>query len=88
MVQKKTHKVIHRKKTSQGLAIAGLILNILVLPGLGSIVGGRTETGVWQLVLFLLSIPLMFILVGIPLAIGVWIWGVVTGIQMIQGAEP
>ena len=85
MADKKTQK--HGKKPSEGLAIAGLILNILVLPGLGSIVGGETQTGIWQIVLFILSIPLMFVLIGIPLAFGVWIWGLITGVRMIQEAQ-
>lgn len=80
------------------LAIIGLIVNIIILPGLGSIIGGRIKTGIWQLVLFvigcfiaLIGIPLSLILIGIPmvicgalLAFAIWIWGIVTGVQMIQ----
>lgn len=76
-----------KKKPSQGIAIAALLLNILVLPGLGSLIGGRTTAGVLQLVLFIIGIPLSFILVGIPLVIAMWIWGLVTGIQIIKEAE-
>jgi len=75
------------KKPSQGLAIAGLIINILVLPGLGTIIGGNTKTGVLQLVLFLIAIPLCFILIGIPLMIGVWVWALISGIQLVKDAE-
>lgn len=75
------------KKPTQGIALAALLLNILVLPGLGTIIGGRTTQGVWQLVLFIVSIPLIFILIGIPLAIGVWIWALVSGIQLVQEAD-
>jgi len=73
-----------KKRPSQGIAIAALILNILIFPGLGTLVGGRTKTGLWQLILAIISLPLMFILIGIPLFIGVWIWGLVTGIQLIK----
>lgn len=76
-----------KKKPSQGIAIAALLLNILVLPGLGSLIGGRTTAGIIQLVLFIIAIPLSFILIGIPLIIAMWIWALVTGIQLIKEAE-
>ena len=75
------------KKPSEVIAIAALLLNILVLPGLGTIIAGRTSTGTTQLVLFLIGIPLTFILIGIPLMIGVWIWGIVTGIQIVKESQ-
>jgi TM2 domain-containing membrane protein YozV len=76
-----------RKKPSQGIAIAALLLNILVLPGLGSLIGGRTTEGIIQLILFIIGIPLCFILIGIPLISAMWIWALVTGIQIIKEAE-
>ncbi len=75
------------QKPTQGIAIAALLLNILVLPGLGSIIGGRTKVGIWQLVLFVVGIPLAFVIIGIPLMIAMWIWALVTGIEIIQSAE-
>ena len=75
-------------KVSQGMAIAALLLNILVLPGLGSLIAGRTREGVIQLVLYIIGIPLIFVLIGIPIMIGAWIWGLVTGIQIVQDSEP
>ncbi|MCD6464633.1 hypothetical protein J7L02_03885 [Candidatus Woesearchaeota archaeon] len=69
------------------MAIAALLLNILVLPGLGSLIGGRTTEGVIQLVLFIIGIPLCLVLIGIPLVIAMWIWALVTGIQIIKEAE-
>lgn len=74
------------KKPDKALAIIGLIINILILPGLGSIIGGRIKAGIWQLVLFIIGIPLCFVIIGIPLIIAVWIWGIVTGIQMVQAS--
>lgn len=74
-----------KKKPSQGLAIAGLIVNLFI-PGLGSIIGGRTSTGVIQLVLYIISWPLSIILIGIPLMLAMWIWALVTGIQMVKEA--
>jgi len=60
---------------------------ILVFPGLGTIIGGRTTEGIYQIVLFIAGIALSFILVGIPIVIGVWIWALVSGIQLIKEAE-
>ncbi len=80
-----------------GIAIAALLVNALFLPGLGSIIGGRTTEGIWQLVLSLGSILMLFVLfvsiVGVLLAplvmlapFAAWIWGIVTGVQLIQEA--
>ena len=69
------------------LAIVGLVVNALFLPGLGSIIGGRTKVGIIQLVLMLVSIPLMVVLIGFVLAPAIWIWALVTGIQMVQEAK-
>ena len=81
--------VVKEKKTSEkkARAIIGLVVNVIILPGLGSIIGDRFSTGVIQLVLFLVSIPLMFILIGFPLALAIWIWALVTGIQMIKDMD-
>lgn len=76
-----------KEPISQGLAIVALLLNILVLPGLGSIIGGRTKEGVIQLVLFIVGIPLSFILIGLPLMFGMWIWAIVTGVQIVKEAK-
>lgn len=76
-----------KKKDTKTMAILGLILNLIILPGLGTIVGGETKKGVWQLVLFLIGIPLTFIIIGIPLMIGVWIWALVTSIQQLKDSD-
>ena len=73
-------------RLTQGVAIAGLLLNILVWPGLGSLIAGR-NVGWAQGFLFLLGIPLALVLVGIPMMIGAWIWALVTGIQVVQQAS-
>ena len=69
------------KKT---MAIVGLILNIVILPGLGSLIGGEKKAGIWQLVLFIVGIPLSIVLIGIPMIMAAWIWGIVTGVKMVQ----
>ena len=76
------------KKTTQTLAIVSLLLNIFVLPtGIGTIVGGNKKTGITQLVLSIVGMFLSLILIGIPLVIGIWIWGLVSAIKIVQNAE-
>ncbi len=80
-------KAKSKKKVSENVAILCLLLNILILPGLGSLIGYKKEEGIWQLVLVLLGLPLALILIGIPMIIGAWIWGIVTGVEIIREAE-
>lgn len=53
----------------------------LFLPGVGSLMSGRTGIGVTILLLYILAVVLdvtvIGAIVGIPLGIGVWIWGMV-----------
>jgi len=92
MAKKKTAKKklkaqSSRKKKGLALPIVALILNILILPGLGSIIGGKTKAGIWQLILAVIGIILSGILIGIPILIAAWVWGIVTGIRLIQEAR-
>jgi len=75
-----------KKKLSKNIAVVALLVNILILPGLGSLIGGKTIEGVIQLVLFLVGLHLCFILIGISIVVAVWIWALVTGIQIIKEA--
>ncbi len=78
-------------KPNTGLAIAGLLINVLLLPGLGSIIAGRTKTGLWQLLLMVLGIvftlTVIGAIIGIPLIVVSWIWGIVTGVQVVKEAS-
>jgi TM2 domain-containing membrane protein YozV len=67
-------------------AMAGLLLN-LVVPGVGSIVAGRTVEGILQLVLLLIGLPLCFILVGIPICVATWGWALSTGLRAMNEAQ-
>ncbi len=80
----KTKNKVNQKTNSEALAIVCLILNILVLPGLGSLIGKKTSAGVWQIIIFILGIPLAFVLIGIPMIIAAWIWGIITGVRIVQ----
>jgi hypothetical protein len=72
---------------SQGIAIVALVLNIIIWPGLGSLIAGR-QVGWAQGFLCLLGVALIFTIIGIiiaiPLLVGTWIWGIVTGVQLIN----
>lgn len=82
-------------KDDKTLAIVGLILNIIILPGLGTLIGGgakRKKEGWWQLIVtvvaFILAIVLFFTVI-IPIIcylamVAMWIWALVSGIQMVR----
>jgi hypothetical protein len=38
--------------------------------------------------MFLLSIPLAFFVIGLPLGLAAWIWALVTGIQAFSSPRP
>jgi TM2 domain-containing membrane protein YozV len=67
-------------------ATMGLVLN-LVMPGVGSIVAGKTGEGIAQLILFCIGLPLCFILIGIPLCVAVWGWALSTGLRAVQESQ-
>jgi RimJ/RimL family protein N-acetyltransferase len=76
----------------QGTAIVALLLNIFVWPGLGSLVAGRSE-GWAQGVLALAAVLVLVFTLGlgfflaIPMWLGAWIWGIVTGAQLLGGTS-
>ena len=77
------------KPIEQSTAILALVLNIIIWPGLGSLIAGE-NVGWTQGLLNLLGLVLIFTLIGmiigIPLMIAMWVWGIVTGVQLIQRA--
>ncbi len=68
------------------LAIVALVINIFI-PGLGSLIAGKTTQGIWQLVLLIIGAILSIILIGIPLMFIAWVWAIVTGARLIQEAQ-
>ena len=60
-----------------------LVLSLLI-PGLGSIVADNTGTGVLILVLYIVAAILSIFLIGIPFAIGIWIWGMIDAYKSAQ----
>ena len=63
--------------------VLGLVLSLLI-PGLGSMVNGEAGKGCIILGLYALGWILSIILIGIPLLIGAWIWGLIDGYQSAQ----
>ncbi|MBT4135433.1 hypothetical protein HOD75_03905 [archaeon] len=77
-----------KPQTKPTLTIAIIVLLInLILPGIGSIIGKKPKEGIWQIVLFIIGIPLILIFLGIVLIFTAWIWGIVTGIKLIAESQ-
>ena len=60
------------------------VLLSVFIPGLGSMVNGNVGVGVAILILNIIGWILAIVLIGIPLAIGTWIWGLVDAYQSAQ----
>jgi TM2 domain-containing membrane protein YozV len=71
---------------TEAVALTGLALNLCV-PGVGSLVAGRTALGLMQLSLLIVGIPLCFVLIGLPVVLAAWVWGLVSGITALREAQ-
>ena len=99
VVEKKVVSQPRRKRPDKTVAIVALILHIIIMPGLGTLIGGRTKEGIWQLVLLfggaIIGILLIVSVVLLPLGIILvifgpliaWIWGIVSGVRLIQESQ-
>lgn len=86
---------VGKKRISSSTAVIALILN-LILPGVGTLIGGKTKEGVWQLILALgsgiLGVILILTVVGAPFGVLLiilgplvaWIWALISGIKLVQ----
>ena len=63
---------------------AGSVLLSIFIPGLGSMVNDNARVGVTILILNIIGWILAIVLIGIPLAFGSWIWGLVDAYQSAQ----
>jgi TM2 domain-containing membrane protein YozV len=63
------HPAIHPKSPAMGVLLSAFV------PGLGSMMSGNVGLGVTILVLNIAGWFLVFALIGIPITIGTWIWG-------------
>ena len=71
---------------SRNEGIAALLLNVILLPGLGTVIWGNKKTGIWQIVLSIVSFPLMLVLVGFATYFAVWVWALITGVNILKSA--
>jgi TM2 domain-containing membrane protein YozV len=67
-------------------AMAGLVLNLFI-PGIGSLVAGKTAEGAAQLGLFVIGVPLSALFIGLPLVMVAWAWALATGIRAIAESQ-
>jgi TM2 domain-containing membrane protein YozV len=75
-----------KSKKNPVLAISALVLNI-ILPGLGSIIGGNTRSGIRQLVLMAIALTTTIffqLIVFYTIWAIAWVWALSTGIKLIK----
>ena len=78
---KKNHK---KKKSNKGLAILYSLLNIIVLPGLGTLISKKFSIGVMQIILSLVGLALMYVMPAAGLIVLIaWIWALISSIKII-----
>jgi TM2 domain-containing membrane protein YozV len=63
---------------------AASVLCSVFIPGLGSMVNGHVGTGVAILLLNILGLVLTVVLIGFPIMLGTWIWGLVDAYKSAQ----
>lgn len=77
---------VKKRGMSQGLATLALILNV-IFPGIGSLIGGKIKTGIFQIVLIVAVLFFFPLPIGILVWIGDVIWAIVTGVKMVQESQ-
>lgn len=85
-VKKETAKKTPKKGLTSGLATLALILNV-IFPGVGSLIGGKMKTGIFQIILISAVLFLLPLTLGILVWVGTVIWGIVTGVKLVQEAQ-
>jgi TM2 domain-containing membrane protein YozV len=63
--------------------VVGVILSFFI-PGLGTMVNGNVARGAVILGVYAVGWILSFFLIGIPILIGAWIWGMIDGYLSAQ----
>jgi predicted RNA-binding Zn-ribbon protein involved in translation (DUF1610 family) len=60
-----------------------LIMNI-AMPGLGSLLGGKKTSGVWQLGLFWGGVATSWLLIGLPAMAVAYVWAFIDGLKLLK----
>ncbi|MEM4245630.1 MAG: hypothetical protein QXR60_05510 [Candidatus Nanoarchaeia archaeon] len=76
------------------LALYGVARGLWLLfgIGIGTIIAGKTKIGLWQLLLVVVGFVFLIYppygtMIGVPLVIVAWIWGIWTGVQAVKEAS-
>lgn len=59
---------------------SALVISFL-LPGVGSMYAGGTPVGVVILITWIIGLALTILIIGIPIVVGAWIWGMIHAYQ-------
>ncbi len=75
-------------RITSGLAVGILILN-LIIPGVGTLIAGNEykNTGIYQLVLWVIGVITTVIFAGYLLTFAAWVWALVTSIEILKKAS-
>ncbi len=80
------------RKKEFALSIVGLVINLQVFPGLGSVIGGRRNEGIGQIILSIIAVVLLInpklLPIGILAMIVAWVWALMTGVKMVMEKAP
>ena len=60
------------------------LLASFFLPGLGSMINGEGGKGAGIMILWMFGLLLSVVLIGVPIAFGAWVWGMVDGYSGAQ----
>jgi TM2 domain-containing membrane protein YozV len=85
--QKSQNIQMRKYRPSRGVAVLGLIINVLLVPGLGTVIGGRTQTGIWQMIVLILGLLISLWgtgFLGILIMLVSWVWALVSSIRILQ----
>lgn len=77
-----------KNKNAFANSVIGLIINLQVFPGIGSLIGGKKKEGTFQIVMTIIAALLMIdkrlIPFGVVLIMIAWLWALFTGVKMIR----
>lgn len=87
VMKRRQKKGIVQYPPSKGVAIAGLLLNLFVLPGMGTILTGELKQGSLQFLLSAIGWFTAFLGIGFVLLLISWIWALVTSIETFKNIK-
>lgn len=74
----------NKKKLTKGLAIVALLLNIIIWPGLGTLIARKFSKGVMQMILAFIGFALSYVMnAALLIVVIAWIWALISGIKII-----